>query len=89
VGEIWNGPHPEDGQELEVRDEIPEGAPWPELDDEPQLSSPGVDPDMIEFFSKQLGGERSRGVMGAKMQETQPRSKRRFEATGRREPRKR
>jgi Mn-containing catalase len=25
VGEIWNGPHPEDGMELEVRDEMPPG----------------------------------------------------------------
>ena len=56
VGEIWNGPHPEDGQELQVSDEIPEGMPWPDLDEEPQLSSPGVDPDMIKFFSERLGG---------------------------------
>lgn len=56
AGEIWNGPHPEDGQELEVSDEIPEGAPWPELDEEPQLSSPGVDPDMIKFFAEKMGG---------------------------------
>src|SRR5690606_20477986 len=38
AGEIWNGPHPEDGSELEVRDEIPEGTPWPDLDEEPQLN---------------------------------------------------
>lgn len=56
AGEIWNGPHPEDGQEVEVSDQIPEGAPWPELEDEPQLSSPGVDPDMINFFAAKLGG---------------------------------
>lgn len=56
AGEIWNGPHPEDGQELEVSDEIPQGAPWPDLDEEPQLSSPGVDPDMIKFFAQKLGG---------------------------------
>jgi Mn-containing catalase len=56
AGEIWNGPHPEDGQELQVSDEIPEGSPWPELDEEPQLNSPGVDPDMIKFFAQKLGG---------------------------------
>jgi Mn-containing catalase len=56
AGEIWNGPHPEDGQELQVSDEIPAGAPWPDLDEEPQLSSPGVDPDMIKFFATKLGG---------------------------------
>lgn len=60
VGEIWNGPHPDDGQELEVSDEIPEGMPWPDLDEEPQLVSPGVDPDMIQYFSKVLGGPADR-----------------------------
>jgi Mn-containing catalase len=55
AGEIWNGPHPEDGQELTVSDDIPEGAPWPDLDEEPQLSSPGVDPDMMKFFAAKLG----------------------------------
>src|SRR5688500_12825418 len=57
VGEIWNGPHPEDGQELEVRSEIPEGFEWPDLDEEPQLVSPGVDPDMLAFFAKKLGSD--------------------------------
>ena len=59
AGEIWNGPHPEDGSELEFRDsaQIPEGSPWPELDEEPQLSSPGVDPEMISFFAKKLGAD--------------------------------
>jgi Mn-containing catalase len=57
TGEIWNGPHPEDGQPLEVRDEIPEGFPWPDLDEEPQLSSPGVDPDMIKYLASKLGSD--------------------------------
>lgn len=56
AGEIWNGPHPEDGSELSVKAEIPEGMPWPELDEEPQLNSPGVDPDMINYFAAKLGG---------------------------------
>lgn len=56
AGEIWNGVHPEDGSELTVNQEIPVGAPWPELDEEPQLNSPGVDPDMINFFAAKLGG---------------------------------
>ena len=54
IGEIWNGPHPEDGQELTVTDEIPEGAPWPDFDEEPQLVAPGVDPDMIKHFAKKM-----------------------------------
>ena len=50
-----DGPHPEDGQELIVKDEILEGAPWPEFEEEPQLSSPGaVDPNMIKHFAKIL-----------------------------------
>jgi Mn-containing catalase len=55
AGEIWNGAHPEDGSELTVSDDIPEGMPWPDLAEEPQLSSPGVDPDMLKFFADKLG----------------------------------
>jgi Mn-containing catalase len=54
IGQIWNGVHPEDGQELNVADEIPAGAAWPDLDEEPQLSAPGVDPEMIKHFAKML-----------------------------------
>ena len=51
LDKIWNGPHPEDGTPLEVRDEIPAGAPWPNLPEEPQLGSPGgIDPEMIKWF---------------------------------------
>jgi Mn-containing catalase len=42
VGEVWNGPHPEDGSELIVEDSIPEGYSPPDLDAEPQLTAPGV-----------------------------------------------
>ena len=56
AGQIWNGLHPEDGSELIVKNEIPQGFDWPDLDEEPQLSSPGVDPDMIMYFAKKLGG---------------------------------
>jgi Mn-containing catalase len=47
VGQVWNGPHPEDGQELVVEDAIPAGFPPPDLDEEPQLTAPGVDPELI------------------------------------------
>jgi Mn-containing catalase len=57
AGEIWNGPHPEDGEPLEFSKEIPEGFPWPDLDEEPQLGAPGVDPDMIKFFAAKLGDD--------------------------------
>jgi manganese catalase len=56
VGEIWNGPHPEDGGELEVRNEMPEGFPWPPAPEEPQLVSPGaIDPEMLNYYAKKLG----------------------------------
>jgi Mn-containing catalase len=54
LDEIWNGTHPEDGSQLEVKGEIPEGVPWPEFDEEPQLSSPGVDPEVVKFFAEKL-----------------------------------
>ena len=55
LDKIWNGSHPEDGEELVVEDEIPEGAPWPDFDEEPQLVSPGtVDPEMIEWYAEAL-----------------------------------
>ena len=80
VGEIWNGPHPEDGEEVTVSDEIPEGAPWPELDDEPQLVSPGVDPEMIQHFANVLGGPQSGDITAGG---TTVRSKRRHTPTER------
>lgn len=54
IGKIWNGKHPEDGSTLRVEDGIPEGATPPDLDEEPQLSSPGIDPDMLKDMAKRL-----------------------------------
>ena len=47
LGKIWNGPHPEDGSELIVEDAIPLGVAPPDLDEEPQLTAPGVEPELI------------------------------------------
>jgi len=56
IGKIWNGPHPEDGSALRVDDSIPQGAPPPDLPEEPQLSAPGIDPGLIaEIAQKVLG----------------------------------
>ena len=56
IGEIWTGPHPEDGEELEVRNEMPPGFPWPDFPEEPQLCAPGdIDPDMLKHYAKKLG----------------------------------
>jgi hypothetical protein len=54
VGEVWSGPHPEDGQDLVVRDEIPVGAPPPDLAAEPQLAAPGVDARFLREAAKRL-----------------------------------
>lgn len=55
LSEIWSGPHPEDGQELVVRNEMPPGFPWPEFTEEPQLCAPGdIDPDMLKHYAKKL-----------------------------------
>ena len=55
LDKIWNGPHPEDGADLVVEDDIPEGAPWPDFEEEPQLVSPGsIDPELIQWYSEAL-----------------------------------
>lgn len=54
IGRIWNGPHPEDGSELRVEDGIPVGAPPPDLPEEPQLTSPGIDPGLIAEMARRL-----------------------------------
>jgi Mn-containing catalase len=58
VGEVWKGPHPEDGSELVVEDGLPEGAPPPLLPAEPQLTAPGIgaiDEAMLKEIAKRLG----------------------------------
>jgi len=54
VGEVWNGPHPEDGSELIVEDGIPEGFPPPDLEAEPQLTAPGVDAAFMQAAAERL-----------------------------------
>ncbi|HYO13101.1 MAG TPA: manganese catalase family protein [Thermoanaerobaculia bacterium] len=54
VGQVWNGPHPEDGSELIVENSIPEGFAPPDLDEEPQLTAPGIDPSLIEEIAARL-----------------------------------
>jgi Mn-containing catalase len=55
IGEIWNGSHPEDGKPLRVEDGIPAGHTPPSLDEEPQLTAPGVDMGMMAEMAKKLG----------------------------------
>ncbi|MBC7783894.1 MAG: manganese catalase family protein, partial [Burkholderiales bacterium] len=62
INEIWNGPHPEDDKDLEVRDGPPEGAVPPNLDAEPQLTSPvgpdqgDLDPVMLQEYAARIFG---------------------------------
>ena len=53
-GKIWNGPHPEDGQELTFQHlPVGYGGKVPDLEPEPQLNSP-LDPAMIADVMKRL-----------------------------------
>jgi len=52
LAKIWNGTHPEDGSDLIVQDSIPEGFPVPDLDEEPQLTAPGIDPEFLKEVAK-------------------------------------
>jgi Mn-containing catalase len=56
VGEIWNGAHPEDGSQLRVEDTIPEGAPPPDLPEEPQLTAP-LGPDIDSGMFKEIAAK--------------------------------
>lgn len=58
AGEVWNGFHPEDGQPLEVVYGAPEGFAVPNLEEEPQLNSPGAedfDMGMFNDVAKKMG----------------------------------
>lgn len=62
LGEIWNGEHPEDGESLEVQDGPPPGVVPPDLEPEPQLTSPAgpdssdLDPVMLEEYARRIFG---------------------------------
>lgn len=58
AGLIWNGTHPEDDSKLEVIQGAMQGIPYPVLEEEPQLNSPGeldFDPEMFKDIAKKLG----------------------------------
>ena len=60
IGQIWRGPHPEDGSELRVVDGAPEGGKAPVYPEEPQLTSPlgpdGIDPGTLAEFATRIFG---------------------------------
>ena len=58
AGLIWNGKHPEDNSDLVVIQGTKKGVPYPVLEEEPQLNSPGddnFDPEMFGDMAKKLG----------------------------------
>jgi Mn-containing catalase len=54
---VFNGPHPETGEELEVVDEIPEGAPWEDLPAQPAVFAPDYAPEEIAEIAARLRSE--------------------------------
>lgn len=58
AGLIWNGPHPDDGQECFVVEGAIPGFPTPDLEEEPQLNAPGADdfdPQVFADMAKKMG----------------------------------
>jgi Mn-containing catalase len=51
---VWSGPHPETGEELEVVDAIPEGAPWNDLPSQPAVFAPDYAPEEIAEIATRL-----------------------------------
>ena len=52
---MFNGPHPETGEELTIAEEVhPEGAPPFDLPSQPAVFAPGPDPEVLAEVSAKL-----------------------------------
>jgi Mn-containing catalase len=51
---VFNGPHPETGDELEVVDQPPEGSPWPDLPPQTAVFAPDYAPEEIAEIARNL-----------------------------------
>jgi len=51
---VFNGPHPETGEELTVDDTMPEGAPWFDLPPQPAVFAPDYAPEDIKEIAAKL-----------------------------------
>jgi Mn-containing catalase len=51
---VFNGPHPETGEELVVEDSMPEGAPWNDLPPQPAVFAPDYAPEDIAEIARKL-----------------------------------
>lgn len=60
IRDIWKGPHPEDGSELEVIDGAPEGYPVPEGEELTEEFAPGIGPE--EFMQIAARLQKSAGL---------------------------
>jgi Mn-containing catalase len=58
---VFNGPHPETGEDLEVSDDHPEGALFNDLPPHPTAFAPDYEPDEIEEIAKRLRKEAGLG----------------------------
>ena len=54
MGKIWKGPHPDDGQEVYVTDELPDGGPTMDSGHDSAEFSPEYSMDEIMEIAKQL-----------------------------------
>ena len=51
---VWNGPHPETGEDLEVVDDPPEGFPAHDLPRQPAVFAPDYAPEEIAAIAAKL-----------------------------------
>ena len=51
---VFNGPHPETGEELTVDDTMPEGAPWNDLPSQPPMSAPDYAQEDVAEIARKL-----------------------------------
>jgi len=54
---VWNGPHPETGEDLIVEQGPPEGAPWYDLPPQPAVFAPDYAPEEISEIAQRLRKE--------------------------------
>jgi Mn-containing catalase len=54
IDKIWDGAHPDDGQEVKVEDGPPEGGPTTDFGEVPENFVPGYDPGELAEIAKRL-----------------------------------
>ena len=65
MDKIWNGPHPEDGKELTVTDDLPVGGPVNPGTPEPQVYSPGYHPgELAEIVARMMANGNAEPMTG-------------------------